>query len=487
MAQAPKLEHRQTQRLTMTPELQLSLKILQFDQVDLASYLASEIENNPLIEFSDEGTPAPPREEGADESEDPRGPEPIDADLYTSVFTNDAGAENTPEGQDYTQDYNGGFHEAHAQPSVNGGKNLEPNFQREETFHDHIHDQLPLLMFEPKAAMIANYLAESLDEAGYIAPPLDEVAAALGCAEKEVEEVLRSLQDLEPAGIFARDLKECLKLQLKDKGRCDNLALEVLNHLDLIARNDISGLAKVCKTSEKEIIPRVKSIRKLDPKPGLQFADSDPLQTLIPDIFVHQGKRGAWRIDLNNDALPRLLINEKYSLALKDKPLKKNDSAYLRDCQARAGWLKRALDQRAQTILRVSQALVDHQLEFFESGVRHMRPFTYGEIAKVTDLHESTISRVVQNKYLSCPRGVFKMRYFFSASLAAEGAHTSGVAVKDRIRELIDREKAAKPLSDEKLSKFLKADGITISRRTVMKYRESLKISSSFERRQKKI
>ena len=190
---------------------------------------------------------------------------------------------------------------------------------------------------------------------------------------------------------------------------------------------------------------------------------------------------------MNNDALPRLLINEKYSLALKDRPLKKNDSAYLRDCQTRAGWLKRALDQRAQTILRVSQALVDHQLDFFESGVRHMRPFTYGEIAKVTDLHESTISRVVQNKYLSCQRGVFKMRYFFSASLAAEGAHTSGVAVKDRIKELIDRENAPKPLSDEKLSKLLKADGITVSRRTVMKYRESLKIPSSFERRQKKI
>jgi len=468
------------QRLTMTQEMQLSLQLLQYDSVDLAAYLGKEIESNPLMEFDGDGPTAPPKAEPTDATENP---DAVDNALYNSVFTNDCRAENTSE----PPGYNSGFHETTPLPAPNAGSGLALNFRKEQTLYDLVHGQLSLLMLEPKAAVIANYLADSLDEAGYLAAPLEEVAEALGCTIGEVDEVLSCLQQLEPPGIFARDLKDCLRLQLEDRGLFNARANAVLDHLDLVATNNIPSLAGLAGASEEEVNYLLGEIRKLDPKPGLCFQAAGPLQTLIPDIFVREEKKGGWRVDLNNDALPRLLINQTYSTALKDKALSKNEAAYLRDCRTRAGWLQRALDQRAQTILRVTRALVEHQQAFFEKGVRYLKPFTYREIAETTELHESTISRVVQNKYLSSPRGNFKMRYFFSSQLAGEeGAATSATAVKHRIRELIDAEKAPKVLSDDKIATHLKGEGITISRRTVMKYREAMRIPSSFERRQMK-
>ena len=486
MAQGPKLQQRQVQRLTMTQEMQLSLQILQYDTVDLAAYLGREIEANPLMEFGGDGPAAPQKKDEPDPGQSAEGavdnPESVDKALYNTVFTNDCSGENAFK----PQNDNSGFHETTPLPAPNAGSGLSPNFQKEKTLHDHIHDQLSLLVLEPKAGMIANYLADSLDEAGYLAPPLEEVAEALGCTIGEVEGVLPTLQELEPPGIFSRDLKECLKLQLQDKGLYGGCAKAVLEHLDLVATNDIPALKKLSGAAGADLRNLIRAIHKLDPKPGLCFEAAGPLQTLIPDIFVGKDKKGAWQVELNNDALPRLLVNETYSTALKAKTLPKTETAYLKVCQTKAGWLQRALDQRAQTILKVAGTMVEHQKDFFEKGVRHLKPFTYREIAEATDLHESTISRVVQNKYLSSPRGVFKLRYFFSSSLAAgkEGVSTSSAAVKHRIRELIAGEQAPKPLSDDKIAGHLKQEGITISRRTVMKYREAMRIPSSFERRQ---
>ena len=487
MAQEPKLQQRQVQRLTMTQEMQLSLQILQYDAVDLAAYLDRETEANPLMEFSGDGPPAPPKKDQTDPGQSAEGtiesPESVDKALYNTVFTNDSSEDNAFK----PQSDNSGFHETAPFPVSNAGGGLSPTFQKEKTLHDHIHDQLSLLVLEPKAGMIANYLADSLNRAGYLATPLEEVAEALGCTLEEVEGVLPALQELEPPGIFSRDLKECLKLQLQDKGLYGGCAKAVLDHLDLVAANDIQALKKLSGASGADLKSLIRAIHELDPKPGLCFEAAGPLQTLIPDIFVRKDKKGAWRVELNNDALPKLLINETYSTALKAKTLSKTETSYLKVCRTKAGWLQRALDQRAQTILKIAGAIVEHQVDFFEKGVRHLRPFTYREIAEMTDFHESTVSRVVQNKYLSSSRGTFKLRYFFSSLLGGEdGTVTSAAAVKHRIRELIAAEHPPKALSDDKIAGRLKQEGITISRRTVMKYREAMRIPSSFERRQMK-
>jgi len=485
VAQAPRLQQRQVQRLTMTQEMQLSLQLLQYDFVDLAAYLGQEIESNPLMEFDGDGPTAPPKANSNEEAAtSPENPDAMDNALYNSVFTNDCRGDNPAQ----PPGYNSGFHETAPLPAPNAGSGLAPNFRKEQTLYDHVHGQISLLMLEPGEAMIANYLADSLDDAGYLTAPLEEAAEALGCTVGEVEQVLLRLQQLEPPGIFARNLKDCLRLQLEDKGLYNECAKVVLEHLDMVAANNIPSLTKLAGASREHIGELLGEIRKLDPKPALCFEAAGPLQTLIPDIFVRKDKKGGWRVELNNDALPKLLINESYSTALKDKALSKKENAYLRDCRTRAGWLKRALDQRAQTILKVARAMVEHQQAFFDQGIRHLRPYTYREIAETAQLHESTISRVVANKYLSSPRGNFKLRYFFSSQLAGEeGATASATAVKHRIREIIETETPPKVLSDDKIAALLKAEGISISRRTVMKYRETMRIPSSFERRQMKV
>lgn len=442
MAQAPKLEMKQTLGLAMTPELKLSLEILQFDSLELADFIHTEIESNPVLEF-DPDWDIPKKRTSSDDMPKKAGPDVSD---------------------------------------------IEGVLRREKTLQDHIQDQLSFLAMAPGARLISTQLAGGVNKAGYLTTPLDEIADQLGCRELEVEKVLEILQGFEPAGIFARDLKECLRLQLEEKGRRGKEALKLLGCLNLVASRDLPALEKETGLKGAGLEKALKLLRELDPKPGERFGSGDPLQTLIADVFVRPKKTGGFNVELNPETLPRLLINETYSTTFKAKTLKSEGKDFLQNCRRRAGWLKRALDQRAKTVLKVSECLVKNQAGFFEKGIRHLKPLTLREIAAETKMHESTISRVVANKYLAFPRGVYPLKYFFSSGVSSAGgiAGTSAHAIKDRIKTMIGEEPAGKPLSDDKLAGILKKDGVLISRRTVMKYREALGIPSSFERRKNK-
>lgn len=441
VAQAPKLQMKQTLGLTMTPELKLSLQILQFDSLELADFVHDEIESNPVLEF-DPDWDVPKKRDGGDDIPKKAGPDISE---------------------------------------------IEGILRREKTLQDHIQDQLSFLTMHPEGRLVSAHLAGGLNKAGYLTTPLAEIAEHLGYPEAEIEKVLKTLQGFEPAGVFARNLKECLGLQLKEGGPPAKAALKLLDHLDLVARRDFAVLEKETGLKGAALQKALKCLKELDPKPGERFGTGDPLQTLIPDVFVRPRKSGGFNVELNPETLPKLLVNETYSTTFRKKTLKSEGKDFLQNCQRRAGWLKRALDQRARTVLKVSECLVKNQAGFFEKGIRHLKPLTFREIASETKLHESTISRVVANKFLAFPGGVYPLKYFFSSGVASsEGeAGTSAHAIKDRIKNLIEGEPSGKPLSDDKLAGILKKEGVSISRRTVMKYREALRIPSSFERRKK--
>ncbi len=426
----------------MTPEMRLSLEILQFDRLELADFIHTEIESNPVLEF-DPDWDAPKKRASGDDLPKKSGPDVSE---------------------------------------------IEGVLRREKTLQDHIQDQLSFLVLAPDARLISAHLAGGLNKAGYLTTPLSEIADQLGCPEIEVEKVLLTLQSFEPVGVFARDLKECLALQLSELGPSGKTTSKLLECLELVAKRDLSALEKETGLKGKGLEAALKLLRELDPKPGDRFGSGDPLQTLIPDVFVRPRKGGGFNVELNPETLPRLLINETYSTVFKAKTRKSEGKDFLQDCQRRAGWLKRALDQRAKTVLKVSECLVKNQAGFFEKGIRHLKPLTFREIAAETKMHESTISRVVANKFLSFPRGVYPLKYFFSSGVASvEGeAGTSAHAIKARIKTLIEAEPPGKPLSDDKLARILKKEGVLISRRTVMKYREALELPSSFERRKLK-
>lgn len=464
MATGPSLEQRQVQRLQLTQELRQSLELLRLDCVELASFLAREIEMNPLLDA--EGA-APVEETGAEAAANRGGA--IDRDLTASVFTNDS-------------------------PSDLAGVAPEREFVERGnlrlTLNQHVHNQIPLLRLTPEESLIANFLADSLTEAGYLAGSLDEAAQILGATRARVERILKKLQALEPAGIFARDLPECLALQLKEKGLLTGPAQALLARLDLVAAGRTGELAKVCRLGEAALKRLLEAVRKLDPKPGLAFSTGEPLQTVVPDLIVTRARRGRFRIALNTETLPKILVNETFVREVRDHAGGETATAFLRDCRARAGWLKRALAQRAETLLRVAEALVEVQKDFFDKGVRFLRPLTLKALSERLSLHESTVSRAVSHKYVATPRGTFRLRYFFSAALPVAGAGRADAAARsaqERIRELIAAEDKERPLSDGELAAALKAEGIALARRTVVKYREGLGLPSSYRRRAPKI
>jgi RNA polymerase sigma-54 factor len=295
------------------------------------------------------------------------------------------------------------------------------------------------------------------------------------------------LQGFDPVGVGARDIAECLGLQLKAKDRLDPVMQSLLTRLDLVARRDITGLTALCGVDAEDIADMIAEIRGLTPKPGLAFG-SEPVQPVIPDVFVRVGPDGSWQVELNSDTLPRLLVNSRYYTKVSKGARDKDSKNYLTDCLNNANWLVKSLDQRARTILKVASEIVRQQDAFLTYGVRHLRPLNLRTIADAIQMHESTVSRVTSNKYVATPRGVFELKYFFTASIQSVGgaeAH-SAEAVRDRIREMIEQEQSVEILSDDRIVSLLTADGVNIARRTVAKYREAMRIPSSVERRRLK-
>ncbi len=500
MALSQKLELRQSHALVMTPQLMQAIKLLQLSNLDLAGYVESELERNPLLERGEEGeTEAEPRAaepeaapaedrppdwiEGGFEPSGGAAPEPADTD---GGGTDDAEGAVPRAGVDAPAGYSD-WSGAGAGRRPEGEYNLEAFVSVERTLADHLAEQLALAVADPARRMIGQYLIDLIDEAGYLTGELAQVADKLGAQPCDVEAMLRVLQSFDPPGVCARNLTECLSIQLKERDRFDPAMQALVGHLDLLAKRDIAGLKKACGVSEEDLIDMIGEIRNLNPKPGLALGTTQ-VHSIVPDVFVRPAGDGGFVVELNSETLPKVLVNQIYYTQVAKTARNDKDKTYLADCLQTATWLIRALDQRARTILKVSSEIVRQQDAFFARGVQHLRPLNLKTIADAISMHESTVSRVTANKYMATNRGIFELKYFFTAAIAAaDGSEAhSAEAVRDRIKRLIEAESAREVLSDDTIVEKLRGAGIEIARRTVAKYREAMRIPSSVQRRREK-
>ncbi|MGZ5148261.1 MAG: RNA polymerase factor sigma-54, partial [Burkholderiales bacterium] len=346
--------------------------------------------------------------------------------------------------------------------------------------------QLNLSVSDAADRFIAMYLIDQLDESGYMLISMAEAAEQLGTEPERVENVLKTLQRFDPPGIFARNLKECLRLQLEDRNRHDPAMAAFVDNIELLAARDLRKLRELCGVSSEDLQDMIAEVRALDPKPALRF-ERVINGTVVPDVIMTAQPDGGWRVELNTETLPRVLVNRSYISEI-GRNATKADKAFLTERLQSANWLVKALHQRAETILKVATELVKQQDAFFRYGVTHLRPLILRDIAEAIEMHESTVSRVTTNKYMATPRGIFELKYFFTQGLPSAGGGEvhSAEAVRHRIKVLIDSEAATDILSDDRIVDILHADGIEVARRTVAKYRDSLNIPSSVQRRRDK-
>ena len=499
MAISAKLELRQGQSLVMTPQLQQAIKLLQLSNLELTAYVESEIEQNPLLEHAEpdresrdadrtedsgEGDGGSGDEEWLDLSQDKLEADPSGAydTSVENVFPDSSEPQPGPLGVN-----NWTSVPARGQSGGIGDANLEAYVAEEISLHDHLTEQMYLALADPVRRLIGQHLIDMVEDDGYMRGDIGNIAERLGAPEALVTETLETLQGLEPAGVFARDLAECLTLQLKDRNRFDPAIEALMANLHLVATRDLAGLKKVCGIDDEDLADMIAEIRSLNPKPGLEFGGA-PVQAVVPDVFVRQHPDGSWSVELNNDTLPKVLVNQSYYATVSKTAKSSEDKSYLSDCLHTGNWLVKSLDQRARTILKVAREIVRQQDTFLTHGVQFLRPLNLKTIADAIDMHESTVSRVTTNKYMATSRGIFELKYFFTSSIPASGAGEahSSEAVRHRIRQLIDNEAPAKILSDDKIVDLLQAEGIDIARRTVAKYRESMRIPSSVQRRREK-
>ncbi len=336
--------------------------------------------------------------------------------------------------------------------------------------------------------VIALHLLDLIDEAGYLTGPIDAVALLLGCGVERIDTVLARLQQFDPAGIFARDLAECLALQLRDRNRLDPAMQILLENLPLLAARNIAALVRVCGVDAADVADMIVEVKSLDPRPGLVF-DPPLAQPVVPDILMRAQPGGGWIVELNSETLPRVLVNNRYYAQVSQAARSKAEKDYLSDRLHAANWLVKSLHQRATTILKVAAEIVRRQDAFFRRGVQSLRPLILRDIADAIGMHESTVSRVTSNKHMATPRGLYELKYFFTSAIPdahGGGAH-SAEAVRHRIRGLINDEPPGGTLSDERIVALLQRDGVDIARRTVAKYREAMRIPSSARRRREKL
>ena len=489
MGLGARLQLRQSQSLVMTPQLLQSIRLLQFTQLELNAFIDSEIERNPLLERVENDEPAPEEhhapepsaDDGVDqwiEASDGSSGERMSAQLDTSlenVFPDEPGPGFTS---------SAGTSQA---SGADGDFDFMELVAARPDLRQHVREQVALTLRDPKDRLIAAELTEALDDDGYMRAETSEIADRLGTSDGDVLRVLELCQTFDPPGLFARDLAECLALQLRARDRLDPAMAAMVGNLELVARRDFASLKRLCGVDETDLLDMLAELRGLDPKPGLAFV-VDTAEIIKPDVVVRPAPDGSWAIDLNPDALPRVLVNQTYAATVARGSREKQDREFISECLQSANWLARSLDQRAKTILKVATEIVRQQDAFLAHGIRHLRPLNLKQVADAIGMHESTISRVTANKFMMTPRGVFEFRYFFTVAIQAAGggdAHSSE-AVRDRIRTMIDAEHPERVLSDDAIVSILDKDGIEIARRTVAKYREGMNIASSVQRRREK-
>jgi RNA polymerase sigma-54 factor len=493
MALTQRMGVRQSHSLVMTPQLQQAIKLLQLSNLDLIEYVEQEVAQNPLLEPDNsrrEDEPGTPERTESDDSAkelgeirvDEGAPEtPLDVNLSEAMGSD----EPTPGSMDTESPFlktRGG-----GRDFSDDDYDIEQGLSREESLQDHLLDQLGVEINDPIERIIGVQLIDLVNEAGYLTGDVEGVARTVGCEAALVEGTLAKVQTFDPVGVFARDSAECLALQLKDRNRLDPAMHAMLGHLDLLARGDITALCKHCGVDAEDIEEMIQEIKALNPKPGLAFG-SDIAQTIVPDVHVRQRSNGGWMVELNGETLPNVLVNMRYYSHITARANSDGDRAYLSERLHSANWLMKSLEQRANTILRVATEIVAQQREFLVHGVGRLRPLNLRDIAVEIEMHESTVSRVTANKYISTPRGIYPMKYFFTSAIASMlgGEMHSAESVRARIRTLVDGETPEAVLSDDKIVGALRSSDIDIARRTVAKYREVMRIPSSVDRRRLK-
>jgi RNA polymerase sigma-54 factor len=487
MSLGPRLDLRQSQSLVMTPQLQQAIRLLALSNLEVESFIAEELERNPLLDSAggEEAAPAPevPPDAGEPEAADAPmlgggGEGALDLDVNDENFHQDSAADRGLDGGLGMEGLGGG-----------GGEGEGPDFDSFEAGEVSLHEHLVAQAGERLGAadlLIARQIIEQIEETGYLAGSLLDIAQRLAVPLAEVERVLGVVQSFDPAGIAARSLAECLALQAKEADRYDPAMARLIDNLEYLAKGNLAALRRICGVDDEDLADMIRELRAYDPKPGCRFAQGSRIEAVVPDVFVAR-RAGGWGIELNSATLPKLLINRSYYTELATGADRKS-RAWLSECLASANWLTKALDQRARTIVKVTAEIVKQQDGFFRHGVAHLRPLTLRQVAEVIGMHESTVSRVTSNKYLSCERGLFELKYFFTSGIqsADGGDAVSAEAVKSHIRALIAAERGDAILSDDQLVDLLRAKGFDIARRTVAKYREALGIGSSVQRRRQK-
>ena len=485
MALGPRLDIRQAQALVLTPQLAQAIKLLQLSNLELESVIAEELAKNPLLEArssEDEVEASEPAVAGSDEGAFDDDDEPTDPgadELIASL--------NAAEDQPLEIDWQAEALETDSlsDVAVSGGGEEAFDFDRLEWAAGSLaeHLQAQLHGASGPAGDLARIVAEMLDDTGYLTVPLTDIADMTGASLRTVEQALELVQGLDPPGVGARSLAECLALQARAADRYDPAMARLIDNLDLLSKGRLNDLKRICGVDDEDLGDMIRELRGYDPKPGCRFSGGVG-EDVTPDVFVRQTRAG-YAVELNTATLPRLLVNRRYYQELRSGPQDKKSRAWLSECLASANWLVKALDQRARTIVKVVSEIVKRQQGFFDTGVAAMKPLTLREVAEAISMHESTVSRVTSNKYLLCDRGLFELKYFFGSGVAStEGEGAAAEAVKAGIRDIIEAE--ADVLSDDAIAALLKQRGFDVARRTVVKYREAMGIGSSIQRRRQR-
>jgi len=486
-----RLEVRQGQGLVITPQLQQAIKLLQLSNQELDAFVEAELEKNPLLQ----------REEAEPRDDAPAldTASPGDAELSfsdTDRADRDGAIDAHRDDMDAHASPGDRMAEAQSQPGLgdwssvgSGGSSADGDWERPDhaipTLAEHLQAQASAAGLSAPDHALALVLIDGVDEGGYLRVELDEIADRLGCDVARVEAVLAVCQGFEPTGVMARSVPECLRLQLIERNRFDPAMACMLDNLELLARRDLTALRQRCGVDADDMAEMVAELKALTPRPGAGFG-VDTAQTVIPDVHIRPDPAGGWAVELNTDTLPRLLVDKRYHGVVQAGARSDTEKAFVADCAAQASWLVKSLDQRARTILKVASEIVRQQDAFLAFGVEFLRPLNLKIVAEAIGMHESTVSRVTSNKYVSTPRGVFELKFFFTAAIQSSegGAAHSAEAVRHRIKSMIEAEgRDGDVLSDDRIVEILKEAGIDIARRTVAKYREALRIPSSVQRR----
>lgn len=486
MALTPKLEIRQSQSLLMTPQLRQAINLLQLTNVELNELLEQELTNNPLLEREDEHL-----------NNQPDTALPTIDDYDTVPSSQDEDFQDIPADYDNTCDDDGSDREGY---ETNNWDSYYPNKSKEasedfdyfeqklsgeKSLEQILSEQISLIFTNSKDRLIAHVLCENLDDAGYFRGNPQQIALRLKTTPEKINTVLNLMKSFEPSGIFAKNLAECLQLQLKEKDHLDPAMQKLLDNLDLLALRKDKELKKICQIDDDDLQEMIAEIKSLDPKPAAKFRQEKP-SYILPDVFVRRNRDGSYLVELNNASLPRLLINQEYATHLTRQ--NKETEKFLKKNISHANFLMKALHQRAETILRVATEIVRTQRDFFEYGIDYLKPLNLKDIAEKLEMHESTVSRATTGKYMHTPNGLFEFKYFFSAAASTFNGNedTSTLSIKYKIKELIEAEDPKHILSDDNLVELLAQKSIKIARRTVAKYRESLNIPTSAERKRLK-